>query len=111
MNEWFLALTVAVLLFDRVISFYKSHMKEKPDPAQTYATRVELAEIKSARKEDEDRAIFYRREIYDKIETTNDKIETLRKDIGEDMDELASQIKNAPAETVALLRNTKGLLL
>lgn len=93
--------------------------------ADQYATKSELAavkediaavdaDLKSLRQEIVVNGEKRRQSIEAKVEASRKEsaahIERVHTEIKHDMDKLREDIKNAPSETVALLRNTKGLL-
>jgi hypothetical protein len=43
--------SVSLFLINQALTFYKSHMKEQPAPAATYATKQELSRVEADMKE------------------------------------------------------------
>jgi hypothetical protein len=140
MVEWLWCAVGAIALLGFTLNFYKDHMREQPVPSETYAKETDCrarhaedkGEISLLRvhcqkihEREEISAAERRKGIYDMIRATEEKLSAnmilMRQESRDDLKEvtgcfdqkfttLQDQIKNAPAETVALLRQTKGLL-
>lgn len=46
LSAWILGASGAVFLINQALTFYKEHMRVKPEPADTYATKAEHTELK-----------------------------------------------------------------
>lgn len=81
--------------------------KESPPPAMTYVAKLEAEKAEKSNADEHLR-------LHGRISEARNKAEADLKaamiGVGEQFQALQEQIKNAPAETVALLRATKGLL-
>lgn len=42
---WLVGLLLSIYIADRILNFWKSHMREDPRPAATYATKEELTKL------------------------------------------------------------------
>lgn len=95
--------SASVFLLNQVLTFYKSHMKEQPTPANTYATKDELRQAHGRmdrEKREFDAAI---RDLKAADIRISEKVEA-------EMKEFNERIDAVPARTIALLRETKGLI-
>lgn len=64
---WVMIILVSIIVgLDRALSFYKTHIKEQPSPAGTYATITSVKEGMA--------------EIRDMVRSTNDKLEEWSRD-------------------------------
>jgi len=45
-TAWLIGLAAALVIIDRILAFFKSHMQETPRPADTYATKREHGELR-----------------------------------------------------------------
>lgn len=117
--------SAAVFLLNQAITFWKEHMREKPIPGETYATLAAVKEMdrqahgRMNRERDaaanalaaaEARMQAECKRIAEEVGTFNANGEDRVRRINERIDELRDEVANAPAATVRLLRETKGLL-
>lgn len=81
-TEWLLSLTLFVLLADRLFAFWKNHLREQPRPAETYATKPELA---AAEKSCAERAEVSRQRLdrHGQYLATKDEVAAVVKDVEE----------------------------
>lgn len=117
--------SAAVFLLNQAITFWKDHMREKPIPGETYATIAlvkdldRMAHGRMNRERDAAAAALVAAEtrmqaeckrIAEEVAGYNTNAEDRAKRINERIDDLRDDVAAAPAATVRLLRETKGLL-
>lgn len=95
-----------LFLLNQALTFWKEHMREKPAPADTYATKAEHSELKhrveelSEKIETNFRALDHKRSV---------SIAGLHDDLNATRQTLEARIDAMPQRTIVLLNETKQL--
>ena len=104
---WLGCLVAAVFLVDRLLRFYKDHMREQPRPDETYVTNDHCQLV---HQKHEDRVRELRAELMSLIERNRGEVAEIKSSITrvhERLDELETRVGELPDRVVALLMNTK----
>lgn len=95
--------SAAIFLINQVLTFYKTHMKEQPTPANTYATKEEM-------KHTHGRIGREREEVNLALAALREEQKAMRLVLDTEIKDLNRRIDAVPQRTIALLRETKGLI-
>ena len=103
---WLAGASICVFLANQALTFFKDHIREKPTPADTYATRAEHAELKQ-------RVEHFSDEIVRGFERLDQKrsvsIAGLHDDLASTAEKLNARIDAMPARMIELLKTTRDL--
>jgi hypothetical protein len=102
LETWLVCAAAVIVGVERVLAFWKNHLREQPVPAQTYVTRGDCDKIhgmvkEAGRVQDEKRQGLYR------------KIEELRLEVKDDMDSLHTKVNNVDRAVAATEATTKQI--
>jgi hypothetical protein len=81
-TEWMLAFTLLVIIADKIIGFWKSHLREQPRPADTYATKGELA-AQDKTCQERNQVNTDRLDRHGQYMATQDELEAVSRELGE----------------------------
>ncbi|MBA4136754.1 MAG: hypothetical protein C0518_05505 [Opitutus sp.] len=95
--------SATLFLINQALTFYKSHMKEQPTPATTYATKDEAKNLHG-------RIAREREEINRELTRIDAEQKALRNTLDLEIKDLNRRIDAVPGRTIQLLRETKDLI-
>lgn len=109
---WVIGASGTMFLVNQALTFYKEHIREKPTPADTYATKVQLdtelgRERGSRKKMHEEIAA-----LQGDVKSHHTAIESLSQDVAafnEQIGDVNKRIDEIPMRTIRLLNETKQL--
>ncbi|MBC8010058.1 MAG: hypothetical protein H7067_08175 [Burkholderiales bacterium] len=125
---WLVGASAMLFLANQALTFWKEHMREKPIPGETYATKDQMREVHGRIKRERDEinrdiaaaaataaAVRERLdaalgEMSDKLDTNNEAGREREGRINGRIDDLRDVVSDMPAKIVELLSKTKGLL-
>lgn len=103
---WLIGLSTAIFLANQIVSFWKDHLREKPAPADTYATKSEHGELR-------ERVDRVEEKIEENYKTLDQKrsssVANLHEAVRELSQQLNARIDEVPQRTIRLLAETKQL--
>lgn len=103
---WLLGASGVMLLLNQALSFFKDHIREKPTPADTYATRAEHAELKQRVEHISDEIVRGFERLDQKRSVS---IAGLHDDLASTAEKLNARIDAMPARMIELLKSTRDL--
>lgn len=106
LNEWLLCLTVVAIGLDRVLTFWKAHLKEQPEPAATYATKQALGEHRRDFKAD---IQAHREQVKQTLDRLEKELRALADDRRTDVRTLHQEIRKVDNQCAALTASSELL--
>lgn len=106
---WIACLATFAWLADRILRFYKDHLREQPPPAETYMRRDNCKEAHALL---DARLGEVRKEFHALVQANHVEVADLKQSltrIHERLDDLEARVGALPDRTLALILNSKSL--
>jgi len=106
---WIACLATCAWLADRILRFYKDHVREQPPPAETYMRRDNCREAHTLL---DARLSEVRKEFHSIVESHHVEVVDLKQSITrlhQRLDDLEARVGSLPDRTLALILNSKSL--